>query len=47
MFDDDIGVCGGWEGFQCFGVPKIKGKKKTRQEFGKLSEAIYIHIWNE
>ena len=27
MFDHDIGVYGGWEGFLCFGIPKIKGKK--------------------
>ena len=28
--------------FQCFGLPKIKPKKQTRQEFGIMLEGIHI-----
>ena len=30
------------ESFQCFGLPKIKAKKQTRQEFGIMLEGIHI-----
>lgn len=41
MSNNDIGVNGGLESFQCIGVFEIKDKKQTRQEFGKLLEDVY------